>query len=582
MILALLMMMSGVEDPRTELIRLQLAGETQSALDEVERALATRPTAADDWGLSYLRGHLLERLDRPEAAEAFATSLGTTPELAAYGRYRLALSQLRLGHPEVAAGLLASLLANDPPPSLVPTAVRLLSESLSQGGDCRLLRTVDDWQIDADDNRPIRLSKARCALLAGEPERATELATALLKQSREDEPARSAAILLADLQPTSASTAQLLRIGLTFHQHREFERAIPLLERAVSATTGADTGLRGVDRADALYALARSRFWLEDYAAAAVTFERVADEETSADKRARAYFQQGRCRELEARWSEAIASYRRAFGITPTSSWTPASLLSALRVEWRQGNEEAALELLSRLRSRSNWRSLARRGLIFIAASDIVNERTDRAADWLTPASRSASADDLELAFWKGRLAELRADDELAIHLYADVLTQDAYHPLAVAIRQRLSQAGLRTRVDRIGQTLASSERSSDWLRAWLLLGTEQPSGAAAHRKLRAHWQSQATAEPFMKSEVVAPTAWTIWQETANRPEVLLMRLGIVEQMSPTVRRHFPAADTAYALTGSVLLASSGLHQPSLYLAEVAAKRIPASLPEPR
>jgi len=579
MILALLLMMSAVEDPRVELIQLQLEGETLTALEQVDRILGEGSTASDSWGLDYLRGHLLEELGDSEAAAAFADALSTTPTLAAFSRYRLARSQLQMGHPEVAAGLLATILANQPPESLIPTSVQLLSDSLSQGGDCRLLSSVEHWRLPADEMRPIQIAEARCALKSGELDDAERLATSLLKQSREDEAARGAALVLADLVADSADAATQLRIGLTFHQHREFDRAVPFLTRGIEIATQGGTGLPSIDRADALYELARAQFWLADYPTAAATFSRAAAGEPSASKQARAYFQQGRCWELAGQGRSALESYRRSFQITPTSSWTPAALVSAVRVEWRQGSEAAAIDLISRLRSRGSWQKMASRALLFAAASDIVRGRSDRAGEWLEAGLRTLGSKDIEIAYWTGRLAELETNRALAVQRYSDVLMANSYHPLATAARERLTQPELSQQALHEGETLATSVRSSDWLEAWLLLGSSHPAGLAARDRLVSYWTGRAEAKPFLTVEVISPEAWTIWQDSADRPEDLLLKLGIVEQMSPSLSRHFPRSDIPLALTASRLLSTSGLYKPSLFLAEVSADRIPNGLP---
>ncbi len=580
MILALLLIVSGVEDPRPELIQLQLEGKNQVALERVDQSLADNREVADRWGLEYLRGHLLERLENEhEAVAAFATALTVTPTLASYSRYRLALSQLQMGHPEVAAGLLATLLADDPPPSLVPTAVRFLLDSLALGGDCRLLREVEAWRLPRDQSRPIKLTQSLCAWRSGNFQQASDLATELLRQSREDEPARGAAVLLSDLVPKTADSATLLRIGLTFHHHREFERAVPFLDRGIAAINGGNSGLSGVDRADALYSLARSYFWLADYPKAAAIFSEVALEENSSSRRTRAYFQQGRCWELHGDWPAASRSYHQAFAITPTSTWTSAAILSAMRVEWLRGSETTALELLTSLRSRGDWKSMASRGLLFLAVSDIVRDRSDQATDWLEAARRSMGSNDIEIAFWRGRLAELENNNSLAVQRYATVLAEDTYHPLGIAARKRLDGVGLVTATQDEGRRLAASERNLDLYKAWLLLGSADPAGARARDRVFARWENNSQLEPFLSSQWVAPADWPIWKSTPDRPEDLLLKLGVVEQMSPTLRSHFPRGDTSYALTGSRFLSTAGLHQPSLYLAEVAGKRLPEDVP---
>src|SRR3954454_14642470 len=98
-------------DPRPELIELQLAGQTRVELARVEQELSVRPEASRRLGLDFLRGHLLDLLQRPdEASDAFVRALAASPAVQPYSRYRLALDHYRMGHPEVAAGLIATVV----------------------------------------------------------------------------------------------------------------------------------------------------------------------------------------------------------------------------------------------------------------------------------------------------------------------------------------------------------------------------------------------------------------------------------------------------------------------------------------
>ena len=99
-------------DPRPALIELARAGRGRDALAVVERELAERPTETKALGFQHLRGHLLEELNQPAlASKAYIDALSGPAKIAAYSRYRVALGQERAGHPEVAAGLLATLVA---------------------------------------------------------------------------------------------------------------------------------------------------------------------------------------------------------------------------------------------------------------------------------------------------------------------------------------------------------------------------------------------------------------------------------------------------------------------------------------
>jgi hypothetical protein len=104
-----------VSDPRPELVELELAGKTQEALARVAQEIAQHPEDSRRLGLDYLHGHLLDRVGRPQdAGQAFVRVMARSPTLRFYGRYRLALDSDVTGHPEVAAGLVSTVVAGDP------------------------------------------------------------------------------------------------------------------------------------------------------------------------------------------------------------------------------------------------------------------------------------------------------------------------------------------------------------------------------------------------------------------------------------------------------------------------------------
>ena len=128
-----------VGDVRLSLVELMLQERFPAALALTEQALAM-PADQRPPGLQYLHAHLLEKEGRQqEAADAFGAAMAALPVLRPYARYRLALSQARLGHPEVAAGLLATVLGDHPPAVLTAPAIRLLRGAIGAGGDCRVL-----------------------------------------------------------------------------------------------------------------------------------------------------------------------------------------------------------------------------------------------------------------------------------------------------------------------------------------------------------------------------------------------------------------------------------------------------------
>jgi tetratricopeptide (TPR) repeat protein len=155
-----------------------------------------------------------------------------------------------------------------------------------------------------------------------------------------------------------------LLLGMTFHRHREFERALQQLRRV----QGKGDELPGRELFEARYAAARSQFWMGQYAIAAGAFGSLAPGAPSPEAQARVLYQQGRSYELLGQWRYAVTTFRRAYQAEPQGDWAAAALLSALRVEWRRGDEAAALPLLDLLASRREWRETLRRAALFLTS----------------------------------------------------------------------------------------------------------------------------------------------------------------------------------------------------------------------
>jgi len=569
---------AAASDPRPELVELRFTGRVEEALARAEAAQAADPEAARRWGLDYLRAHLLELLGRPmPAAEAFAQAMGNTPALEPYGRYRLACNVERRGHPEVAAGLIATVVA-DPPRHLAAEAAALFQRTLAAGGDCRLLRGVAASRLADADRRLIELAAGDCALRDGDPGRARALYLRLLAEAVDDDAGRLAAERLdalhrRDAEPPDEEAALLL--GAAFYQHRRFDRALAFLEPVIE---GWPEHLSD-SRFEVAYTAARSRFWREEFPAAADAFGALAGRTTGRSLRAQALYQQGRALELSGDWRAAAEAYRRAYAVDPLGGWAPSSLFAALRTEWRHGEEERAGQLYELLLGQRRWIDTAARASLFLAASDLVRGRADRAGHWLDLAERAGREVAIEAAYWRGRLAELEAEPEAAVRRYLQALRHDPRHPLAEAARERLAAEGLSGPAHAEGTRLAASGRSDDLYSAWLLLGDDSPWGRAALGRLRKRWEAEGAAGPLDGVAAIPPASWPLWRQPLTAPEEMLLALGVWEDGAPAVAEHFPLSSPDLALTSAALLARSGRTRPSIRIVEILAKRLPSRLP---
>lgn len=552
-------------DPRPVLIEMQLAGQHGEALARVEREISQNPEESRKLGLDYLRGHLLDLLNDPRGSgEAFAAAIGANPELAPFSRYRLALEQEQTGHPEVAAGLIATVVESRQT-TLLPEAAQILSRTLAKGGDCRLLGGLRLESLPAAQRRLLTLSQADCTLRSGSRELARGILVGLLEENRNDDIARTATERLATFVSEREAGRLPLLLGLVFHQHREFDRALDFLRRALDPAEG----LTDKQITEGRYAQGRSHFWQESYAPAAVVFGGLAHVTRKAEERARSLYQQGRSYELLGQWDLAAESFRRAYLAETTGEWSAASLFSALRLQWRSGAEAEASALYELLTSRREWREQGLRASLFLASSDIVRGRRERARGWLDRAVAETPDERLELAYWRGRLAELERDAPSAVSAYLEVLRVDLYHPLAQGARLRLGGELLSRTASAEGRRLATMNRFDDLYGSWLLLGSDSEAGKVSWRKARDLLLADSTRSPLMRLSEVAIRDWPLWRAPLRKPEEMLLAMGVLHEGASAVRQHFPMSEPSLAFTGSRLLSWGGEHKRSILIAEI-------------
>ncbi|HVT57833.1 MAG TPA: lytic transglycosylase domain-containing protein [Thermoanaerobaculia bacterium] len=567
-------------DPRPALVELELAGRNGEALARAQQEAADRPAAARQLGFDYLRGHLLELLGRPaEAVQAYVAAISSTPRLAFYSRYRLAVEQDQLGHPEVAAGLLAAAIAAEPTSPQLPAAVHLLTRTFGRGGDCRLLRGLRLRQLPAPERRAAQLAQADCDLRTGAAPSARGLLVALLEENHQDDVARAAADRLVALLAEGERGKVPMLVGLTFFEHRELDRALRQLGLLLSVT-GKARPASARELAEARFAIGRVQYWQGHYEQAASIFGEGGESAPSGAERARWLLQQGRSYEMLGDWQRAVASFRLAFLADPAGVWAAPSLLATLRLEWRRGNEASGSSILAMLSARPKWRDSARRAALFLAASDLVRGRRDRAGAWLEGAALGSSEEDgTELAYWRGRLAELQGDGAGAVSAYLLGLRTDPFHPLSQAALARLAREPLAASAATLGRKLGASRRPEELSSAWLLLGNADAAGRLAERKLRTLLAADQEAAPYLRMNEVPVASWPLWASPPRRPQEMLLALGAWHDGAAAARDHFPAADPSLAFTGSLLLARTGETARSIALAEALRDRLPERVP---
>lgn len=575
-LLVLLLFAAGdaAADPRIELVELQHQERHAEALRRLRALREAPPATAHDAELVYLRGHLLARLGRPrDAIAAWAEVMRRSPDLRPYALWRIAEQQVALEHPELAAGLVVSLLSGSPPAWLVPAAEKLLTRALADGADCRLLERMQLEELPETSRRRLQLARVECRAERGAVP-VTEGLLALLRESTVDLAASLAASRLArseDLAPEAASL-----VGRTLHDHREFEAAARLLEAAASQLP---ERLERSQDVETYYSLVRSWFWNGQLRRAAAGFGELARRAERRADRARAYYQRARSFELDGAWGQAASDYRRAYLEHPAGRFAGASLIAALRLEWRSGQEASAREILDVLASSSRWREEAGRAVLFLASSDIVRGRSERAGSWLRQARGWLGRSSIEVTFWRGRLAELADDPEAAVALFLEAVRADPYHPLAFAAVGRLRQPPLGSESRSAAARLGASDRLQDLDLAWRITPEGDPSRIDAWRRMLERAAAQRSRE--LELAPVDPRDWPLWEREPSSPEERFLALGLWEEGSSVALSHFPMSEPALALTAALALARAGQLRRSLWVAEILSQRLPPSVPAP-
>src|SRR5262249_19121340 len=153
--------------------------------------------------------------------------------------------------------------------------------------------------------------------------------------------------------------------------------------------------------------------------------------------------------------------------------------------------------------------------------------------------------DQIDVAYWRGRLAELAGDARGAVGAYLQALRADRHHPLAQAARARLDDPALLRVTAALGRRLAASARVHGLGSAWLLLGDGDDAGAVAKRRLRQALLADRATAPFLRLAQVPVERWPLWQAPLKRPDEMLLALGLWHEGATAVREHFPLADPA-------------------------------------
>jgi len=479
-----------------------------------------------------------------------------------------------MGHAEVAAGLVATLLSSSPSEALTARAMALLERAIAGGGDCRLVGGLQRDRFTGTTRRLRDLIDIRCAARRG-PAAALEPTRRFLTEATDDALAWEATLPVLDLPQVATDRDLALLVGLAAYRHRDFDHALRLLAPWNAQGTRGPFDQLGND---ASYAEARSAFWKADYAHAAELFRGFALKIRDGESRADAWYQRARSLELGGDVDGAHEALLRSLAVDTRGPWAGAVLVSLLRLEYLQGDLSGARRRLTELASSPAFASHAARGALFFASSEIERGRTSRVFSLLAAAEQTREISPVELAYWRGRYFEEIGESTRAFEQLTEALVERPFHPLAVAARSRLIEGRY---VRQIASQLAAARAGSD-PRA-LQLAAALTTSADLRRDLAERGRQRLVARPgdraWIDGAPVPVGSWPLWEEGIERAEEKLVAIGLVGESPTAVARRFPASRSRLGLTGAELLIDEGAVRPGLALAESAFQRLPREVP---
>ena len=371
---------------------------------------------------------------------------------------------------------------------------------------------------------------------------------------------------------------QLALFGETFQQHRHFDRAVALLQLAISRMPKTARG-----RIDELqFALGRSHFGAEQYGNAQFVYLRAAN--TSIDPRMRATFFWHAARAEQLRNEDEIAEMlmTQAIAVKGNFPATLAALTQRLRTRMQQRRFNEALAdytLIKRIAGKD--RAFVEASLAF-ATGSLGMGRAAYAHGILAAVPRNMldPYDRAEFAYWSARTLE-KSDPPASFRAYLDVLRSEVPTHFAYFARTRLDSPAmapslareLAVREAQVPNLIAAKkfDLAKDIQTDRILLSSRDHEQQL--RILTAIYHELPVYRAVLE---LAPKPLPRFPDVdVNDPDSLLMAMGLHDEAVPAIEKRFPLAPAREALTRSYALHLGAASKPSIYAIEVMMKRVP-------
>jgi soluble lytic murein transglycosylase-like protein len=597
--------------------------------DELGVVRAVRPDLDAANGLGYLQARArLEAGDRQAARRLLQPFLAPAHLLRDLALYHLSRVELLDNRPAEAALLREDLVFNHPQARYRTRMVEEQADYLETQGVAPLeafaLRLGES--AGAPTRRLLQARLVEALLREGQKGPARDRGLALLREGTADDAADRVSRALDEAKLVEAAPPESwVLVAEAARTHRRFDRAIPLLQKALPHLPAR--------RSDLLFSLGRAYFFAERFPEAEKAYLAGAASARDAETRGSFLYQAARAAQLggddaraERHLAAAIGAPHPAPRVRPrrgrgrkararpaapaaTSEAQPrvaAALVQRLRIraaQKRMAEAERDLRLLEKLFPRSEAQA---EGTMAYAVALVAGGRFADAQALLVPLTAWRKDDSL-LGYWLGRSQET-IHPAAALEAYRAVLRGQSPTHLAVFARERLQgplrEASLRE-AERLGAEAQAALGAGDLERAralqsdaYLLAPAAAREAARArleeiYRRLpeyKAALELRARAFPGLPVVDPAPAAPAGAPLVAGTPEApppapptpsrvdLLMALGLFDDAADLLPQRYPLGDAQSALTRAEALQRGGVPPGAIRAAEGALRALPAAM----
>jgi soluble lytic murein transglycosylase len=547
--------------------------EGQPLADLLAQIETAHPDLYARWSLAYVHARALIESDHPEEA---AQKLAKFLEPGHPFRDRALYHRASIATGDEASRFRMTLIREAPQSIYRDEAIDDELESLAEKDDPGALSTFATVIAPSAPTDRRREMSARIveAMADSQPDAALARGLQLLQGGTGDDAAdRVTRALDHDGIIRRLSVEQRALFGETFQKHRHYDRAVSLLQSALTARYSDDLQ----------FALGRAYFGAEKYSEAQATYLRGAAITKVPGEQAQFYWHAARSAQLRGDDRVAEELMTRAIAVKGRFPATLAALTQRLRTRAKAGRfPEAAADLALLRKMAPGDHSILDASLAYAVARLAAGDTAGCVAALdAVPRTLLDDYDRAEFAYWRARALEQR-DPAAAFRGYLEVLRARVPTHFAYFARKRLDAPALAPRLSAALSTreaqvktliaakkfdLAKNVQTDRVLLSSKDSATQQKILLAIYRELPAY---RAVLE-------LQPPALPAFPDVdAKDPNELLMAMGLFDEVVPAIEKKWPLRPAPNALARSYELNLGAASKQSIYAIEVLMKAVPA------